>query len=119
MAAKSTTAGTPVKSCINNPRRHKGDFLFRLYFGVPVGQRLDVGLVDVMIIFLSEQILQQDFERHRQTRDVLEPGFVQLVEAKNVIALTLDFQDFASAETVHILLCHERSLSADNVGLIL
>ncbi len=96
-----------------HPRRHEGDFFSRFYLGIPVGQRFNVGFVDVMIVFLPEQILQQDLQRYRQARDILKSRLLQQIEAKNIVALAVDGQDLTRAETVHILLCHERSLSKD------
>ena len=42
IAARSTTAGTPVKSCISDARGVNGDLLARLGLGVPARERLDV-----------------------------------------------------------------------------
>ena len=89
-----------------NPRRHEGDFLFLLCFGIPIRQRFDVARAHVMVVFLSEQVFQQDFQRNRQPRDVLEAGLFQEIEPENIVALVADGERLSRAETVHILLCH-------------
>jgi len=88
------------------PRRHEGDFFFLFGFRIPVGQRLDIDLADVMVVFLPEQVLQQDLQRNRQTGNIFEPRLFQQIEAEYVIAFTADFQNLSRAETIHILLCH-------------
>ncbi len=37
-----------------HPRRHESDFFLLLGFCVPVGQSFDVGLVDVVVVFLAQ-----------------------------------------------------------------
>ncbi len=39
-------------------RRHEGDLFVRLRLGIPVRERLDVGFIDVMVVFLPEQVFQ-------------------------------------------------------------
>ena len=66
MAARSTTAGTPVKSCNStrlgmNAISCDGDAL-----AGPGGQRANVVGLHRLAVFAAEQVLQQNAERVRQ-----------------------------------------------------
>ena len=54
IAARSTTAGTPVKSCINTRAGMKAISFSCFAFGSQLAKRFDIGFVDVMIVFLSQ-----------------------------------------------------------------
>ncbi len=66
MAARSTTAGTPVKSCSSTRAGVKAISLSGLAFGVPVGQGRDVGGADGLAVLGAEEVFQEDLERERQ-----------------------------------------------------
>ena len=60
MAARSTTAGTPVKSCISTRAGRKAISLLGLALVVePGGDRLDVGLGDGAAVLEAQQVLEQ------------------------------------------------------------
>ena len=66
MAARSTTAGTPVKSCSSTRAGMKAISLLGLRLRVPVGQRLDVLGADGQAVLVAEQVFEEDLERERQ-----------------------------------------------------
>ena len=68
IAARSTTAGTPVKSCSSTRAGVKADLLLRARCDVPAGQRLDVVGVNESAVFVAQQVLEQDLQRIRQPR---------------------------------------------------
>jgi hypothetical protein len=43
-----------------------------LAFRLPLGQRLNVALVDVMVVFLTEQVFEQNLQRNREPGNILE-----------------------------------------------
>ena len=57
MAARSTTAGTPVKSCISTRAGHERDVARRTG---PGGERPDVVIGDVARARAAEEVLEQD-----------------------------------------------------------
>ena len=73
MAARSTTAGTPVKSC-SSTRAGVNAISFCPPAGrVPVRERPDVLRRDERAVLVAEQVLEEDLERVRQPRDAREP----------------------------------------------
>ena len=74
IAARSTTAGTPVKSCEQHARRRERDLLLRRALDVPARQRFDVGGLDEAAVLVAEQVLEQDFQRKRQPGDFGKPA---------------------------------------------
>ena len=71
IAARSTTAGTPVKSCISTRAGRNGDLALRT--AAPTRQRRDIVRPDERRSLVAKQILQQDLQRVR------EPGDTELV----------------------------------------
>ncbi len=60
IAARSTTAGTPVKSCIRTRGRTKRDLAFGFSLvGHPGGDRFDVFLGDGTTVLKAQQIFEQ------------------------------------------------------------
>jgi len=59
MAARSTTAGTPVKSWQQHARRREGDLALRGAGGLPGEQRLDVLARDPPAVLAAQQVLEQ------------------------------------------------------------
>ena len=98
IAARSTTAGTPVKSCISTRAGREGDLLARLRLGVPAGERLDVGGVDRAVALGAQQVLEQDLQREGQPRDV--EALLQGVEAEDLIAAAAGLERVLGAKAV-------------------
>ena len=90
IAARSTIAGTPVKSCITTRAGREGDLLDWLGVGVPAGQRLDVGGADRLAVLVAQQVLEQDLQRERQPRDV--ELRLQRVEPEDLVRRVPDAQ---------------------------
>ena len=61
-------------------RRAEGNFTIRLRLRIPVYQRIDIAPGDGFIVFMAQQIFKQDFERIRQTRNIMR--FTQLAQAE-------------------------------------
>ncbi len=80
IVARSTTHGTPVKSCMITRAGVNWISLLGSAFGVPAGQGLDVGLGDVGAVLGAEQRLEEHLEAEREGRDV-EPVTRHRVEA--------------------------------------
>ena len=73
MAARSTTAGTPVKSCISTRAGRKAISRSDLPLVVePVGDGADVVLGDGAAVLEAQQVLEQHLQREGQARDAGE-----------------------------------------------
>ena len=59
MAARSTTAGTPVKSCMRTRAGEKAISLVRLARRVPAGEGLDVVGGNGDAVLVAEQVLEE------------------------------------------------------------
>ena len=70
IAARSTTPGTPVKSCISTRAGWNGISSLGSAVGVPGGDRLDVGGGDRVAVLEAQRVLEQDLERVGQPGDV-------------------------------------------------
>ena len=70
IAARSTTPGTPVKSCITTRAGVKAISSDGLGVVVPAGERLDVLLADGDAVLVAQEVLEQDLQRERQPGDV-------------------------------------------------
>ena len=81
IAARSTTAGTPVKSCSSTRAGANEISRCRPDVEIPARQRFDVGLLDEAAVLLPQQVLQQDFHRIRQAGDFGKSGSLQSGQA--------------------------------------
>ena len=79
IAARSTTAGTPVKSWSRTRLGRKAISRDGIALGSQRGQALDVVGGDGDAVLVAEQVFQQDLQRERQPGRV-EPGGLQGVE---------------------------------------
>ena len=68
MTARSTTAGTPVRSCMITRDGMNGISASAATPGRHDGERLDVGRLDDAAAGVAEQVLEQDPDRDRQRR---------------------------------------------------
>ena len=66
IAARSTTAGTPVKSWSSTRLGRKAISRDGIGLGVPGGEGLDVVGGDGRAVLVAEQVFQQDLQRERQ-----------------------------------------------------
>ncbi len=64
MAARSTTQGTPVKSCSRDARRHKADFLS--IRALSASYRLDIGGRDALAVFIAQKVFEQNLNGKRK-----------------------------------------------------
>ena len=68
IAARSTTQGTPVKSC-SSTRAGMNEISFcASLLRVPARERLDVVGLDEAAVLVPQQVLEQDLQRERQPR---------------------------------------------------
>jgi len=68
-------------------RGHEGNFFFRGTSGarrVPACEGENIGGVDEAIVFVAQKILEQNFQRERQTRNVADSGARERVQAVNL-----------------------------------
>ena len=91
MAARSTTPGTPVKSCISTRSGVRAISAasvaadaVALGVDAPAGHRLDVGAVDGQAVLVAEQVLQHDLDRVGQAGHVEPVG--QGVDPEDLVA---------------------------------
>ncbi len=78
MAARSTTSGTPVKSCKSTRAGLNGISTGGRCAGLPAGQVLDVLLGDLKAVAIAQGRLQQHADREGQIRDPRQPLVFQL-----------------------------------------
>src|SRR5205823_11768653 len=71
MAARSTTHGTPVKSCRMTRAGGEGDLVGRGRPRIPLEQRLDVGAGHAHAVLEAQQILEEDLQRVGQARELV------------------------------------------------
>ncbi len=78
MAARSTTPGTPVKSCMSTRSGVKAISVVdgdpSLLASGPAGHGLDVGGVDLASVLVAEEVLEEDLHRIGQPGDVEAAG---------------------------------------------
>ena len=99
MAARSTTQGTPVKSCSRTRLGVKAISLSGFEFLFQCGQGADFFFGHVAAVFGAEKILEQDAERERKMLggDAL---LVEGVETVDFVFFVADFKRRARVETV-------------------
>ena len=78
MAARSTTAGTPVKSCSTTRAGLKGISTSATAVRLPAGQVLDVVLGHLVAVAVPQHRFQQHADRVRQPADLAQPQLLQL-----------------------------------------
>ena len=74
IAARSTTAGTPVKSCISTRAGRNAISRSDLAVLEPGGHRLDVVDRDGAAVFEPHQIFEQHLQRKGQARNIAQTG---------------------------------------------
>ncbi|MNF06276.1 hypothetical protein D3C80_2061940 [compost metagenome] len=65
----------------------------------PVGHGLQIGASDGLAVLPAQQVLQQDFQRHRQLVEVAE-GLGRLRQAEILVGLGADYEAAAAVEAV-------------------
>ena len=113
MAARSTTAGTPVKSCIRTRAGRKAISLSLLRSFEPLGNAANIVGGDASAVLVAQQILQQHLERERQAGDPGKPVRLGLFQVEIVVGLAVDIERAPAIEAV------ERGSSADVNGISL
>ena len=108
IAARSTTAGTPVKSCIRMRAGLNGTSLVGLRRCQPAGDRL--GVVDLVAaaVLEAQHVLQQHFQADRQAGDVAQ-RLRRLGQREIVVALAPHGQRAACFQGVLPDCCHARA----------
>ncbi len=102
MAARSTTPGTPVKSCMRTRSGVKAISVVGcnpcLLAARPAGHGFDVGGVDLASVFVAEEVLEQNLHGVGQAGDVEPAG--QGVESVHLEAPVADGDRGAGGEAV-------------------
>ena len=91
-----------------HPRGRVGDLAARLVGRDPFRQRLDVGRLDRAPVLVSEEVLEEDLERERQTRNVVLG--LQRLEPVDVVLVAVHGERRLCSEAVHTLLPRGRVL---------
>ena len=74
IVARSTTAGTPVKSCSSTRAGVKAISFSAAGAWIPARQRRDVVGLDEAAVLVAQQVLEQDLQRVRQARHLRKAG---------------------------------------------
>ena len=72
-------------------RGHEGNFFFAVR-RIPGGQGANVVGVDEAVVFMAQQIFEQNFQRKGQAVDVADVGFGQRIEAEDFKRIIADAQ---------------------------
>ena len=108
IAARSTTAGTPVKSCISTRAGLKAiSFSAAPLCWLQLRRILDVGLAGAAAIFIAQHVLDDDLQGERQPRDAGQAVLLRSGQRIIGIGLSTDRESLASTKAVEILLDHE------------
>ena len=78
--------------------RAEGDFLVRSRFRVPIEQRVNVFALDGQTVLIAQQVLQQDFQRERQSSKL---RLIERSQPENLILAAACGKTCLCAETVH------------------
>ena len=97
MAARSTTQGTPVKSC---SRTRAGMKEISFASGVAAHHVLDIGCLHLAAVLLAKQILQQNAVRNGQARDVRQALFFERCKTEISVFSTAHLQSGFGTEAV-------------------
>src|ERR1017187_9489415 len=100
IVARSTTAGTPVKSCRRTPAgRAEGDLAVVRRLHVAGRECLDVLCRDGSAVLVAEEVLEEDPERERE---LLDPGefFLESFQAEDVVRLSAGGEARSGLEAV-------------------
>jgi hypothetical protein len=101
IAARSTTAGTPVKSCISTRAGRIGDLDAGLALVVqPGGDGFDAGFGDRAAILVAQQVLEQDLHREGKLGDAGKPVLLRLLEVEVDILGGAHLERAAAIETI-------------------
>ena len=98
IAARSTTHGTPVKSCSSTRAGMNEISVSPVDAGPPAGQRADVVGVHERAVLAPQQVLEQDLQRERQPVDAGEAGRFERRQAEVVDRVAADRERRAGLE---------------------
>ena len=99
MVARSTMAGTPVKSC-SSTRAGMKAISFSGVAGLPVGQRLNVRRVNEAAVFAAQKIFQQNAQRKGELAQIRDAIFFERFQAMNFKALRAYAQRVTRAKRI-------------------
>ena len=100
MAARSTTAGTPVKSCISTRAGRNAISRSEVLVLSHCATAWMSSLVTRAAVLVAQQVLQQHLHRERQPGDALQPVLLGGGEAVIGVGLAADLEGLAAAEAV-------------------
>ncbi len=103
IAARSTTAGTPVKSC-SSTRAGMNEISFSVapaaFVGSQPASAANVFRVNEAIVLVAQQIFEQHLQRKGQPRNVADAGARERVQAVNFKGIVADAKIRASGERI-------------------
>ena len=110
MAARSTTPGTPVKSCMSTRSGVKRDLVggvagalaVALGVGAPAGHGHDVVGRDVRAVLVAQQVLEEDLDGVGQAVDVVALGQRRRRDVEDLVGAVADGQVRPGAEGVGV-----------------
>ncbi len=108
IAARSTTAGTPVKSCISTRAGLKAiSFSAEPLFWIQLRRVLDVGLAGAAAVLIAQHVLDDDLQGERQPRDAGQAVLLRRVKRIISVGLSTDRKSLASTKAVEIFYRHD------------
>ena len=100
IAARSTTAGTPVKSCISTRAGTERDFMLELALLQPFRDRDDVFLLDGAAVLVAQQIFQQHLHGIGKPGNSLQTVLLGGGQAVIDVGLAADLEGLLAFEAV-------------------
>ena len=100
MAARSTTAGTPVKSCISTRAGRNAISAVGAPVPEPCGHGANVFGCHGLAVFVAQKVLKKNLERERQPRHAVEAILFRFRKAEVLVRARADLQGAAAIETV-------------------
>ena len=108
MAARSTTAGTPVKSC-SSTRAGMNAISFSVAPAAlegPACQGANIFGKNKPAVLVAQQIFQQDFQRKGQPRNIADSGALQHAQAVNFVGIVASAQRGSRAKRIFLCGAH-------------
>ena len=100
IAAKSTSAGTPVKSCIRTRAGRNAISQFALPVIEPTNDGFDIRAADRAAILVPEQVFKNNLQGHRQSACSAQSLTLGMRNGRNAVASIANAKNLLRAEAV-------------------